>query len=293
MRSNQRRKGVSRKRIKVSIVIAAYNEEKEIWKVLDSLKGQDCEIIVVDDKSEDRTVEIAKKYGCKIFTSGKHSLAYSRNFGIDKAKGNVVAVLDASEFTVAPNFVKEVKKTFEKDRNIEGLYVREKYKKRTLVNRLGWYRTFYKPYVVVRVFRKIKRKDGKSKIRYDESVPFWNVDTAINDQLGVIDIFFFPIKQKWGKVKYCGSTYIMFDMFPTWTSLFDSWRGYGEVKLMSFSLSSALEPLLFAVTSPIVALHRLIKFRKLECLLIPVFDTVRTVGFIYGVLRGVLGSHKY
>lgn len=274
---------MGKKRIKVSVVVAAYNEEKEIWKLLDSLKGQDCEIIVVDDKSEDRTVEIAKKYGCKILTSGRHNLAYSRNLGIDNAKGDIVAVLDASEFIVAPNFIEEVKKAFEEDKEgkIEGLYVREEYKKKTLVNRLAWYRTFYKPYVVIRVFRKIKRRDGKCKIRYDESVPFWNVDTPINEQLGVTDIYSFPIKQKWGKVKYCGSTYIMFDMFPTWSSLVDSWIGYGKNRFM-------LKPLFFAITSPIITLHRLIKFRTIECLLIPIFDTVRTIAYIYGLLLRIL-----
>ena len=269
---------MDRGKVGVSIVIGAYNEEREIWKLLESLKGQGCEVIVVDDKSTDRTVEIAKKYGCRILTSGKHNLAYSRNLGIDNAKGNVVAVLDASEFTVAPNFVREVGKAFEEDSNLEGLYVREECKKRTLVNRLAWYRTFYKPYIVIRIFRKIRRKDGKSRIRYDESFPFWNLDTAINKHLGVTDIYSFPIKQKWGKVKYCGSTYIMFDMFPTWSSLADSWKGYGELRIM-------LKPMLFAITSPLVAIHRLIKFRKAECLLIPVFDTVRTASYIYGVLH--------
>lgn len=60
----------------VSIIIPAYNEESDIKDVLDSIKKQNypkekIETVVIDDKSTDRTAEIAKKYDVKII-KGQH-----------------------------------------------------------------------------------------------------------------------------------------------------------------------------------------------------------------------------
>lgn len=83
---------------KISAVINTLNEEKKIGRCLASLKGFANEIIVVDMMSTDRTVEIAKKYGAKVF---KHRrIGYvepSRNFAISKAKYDWIIILDADE----------------------------------------------------------------------------------------------------------------------------------------------------------------------------------------------------
>jgi (heptosyl)LPS beta-1,4-glucosyltransferase len=83
---------------KISAVINTLNEEKKITRCLSSLKGFVNEIIVVDMMSSDRTVEIAKKYGAKIF---KHKrIGYvepARNFAISKAKYDWIIILDADE----------------------------------------------------------------------------------------------------------------------------------------------------------------------------------------------------
>ena len=53
----------------VSVVIPTYNSEKTLEKCLKSIMDQtfkNIEIIVVDRFSEDRTVEIAKRYGARI-----------------------------------------------------------------------------------------------------------------------------------------------------------------------------------------------------------------------------------
>lgn len=83
---------------KISAVINTINEEKKIGRCLASLKGFASEIIVVDMMSTDKTVEIAKSYGAKIF---KHKrIGYvepARNFAISKAKYDWVLILDADE----------------------------------------------------------------------------------------------------------------------------------------------------------------------------------------------------
>ena len=49
--------------MKASIILPAYNEEKHIGGVIEKIPDK-YEIIVVDDGSTDRTMEVAKKYGC-------------------------------------------------------------------------------------------------------------------------------------------------------------------------------------------------------------------------------------
>lgn len=81
----------------VSAVITTKNEEKNIERVLTSLKNQtypDIEIIVVDNYSSDKTTEIAKKFTRKVYQKGPER-SVQRNFGVAKAKGKYVLIIDA------------------------------------------------------------------------------------------------------------------------------------------------------------------------------------------------------
>lgn len=81
----------------ISAVVLAKNEEKQIKQCLESLSWCD-EIIVIDDNSTDKTEEIAKKMGAKVYI---HSLegdfSQQRNFGLEKSKGDWVLFVDADE----------------------------------------------------------------------------------------------------------------------------------------------------------------------------------------------------
>lgn len=81
----------------LSVVILAKNEEANIADCIKSVKFAD-EIIVIDDNSEDRTVEIARKAGAKVYTRElKDDFASQRNYGLKKASGKWVLFLDADE----------------------------------------------------------------------------------------------------------------------------------------------------------------------------------------------------
>jgi glycosyltransferase involved in cell wall biosynthesis len=85
----------------LSVVIITHNEEANIGRTLTSVqplvadgKG---EIVVVDSGSTDRTVEIAKSFGAKVFIEEWKGYAAQKNSAIDKAEGDWILSLDADE----------------------------------------------------------------------------------------------------------------------------------------------------------------------------------------------------
>jgi (heptosyl)LPS beta-1,4-glucosyltransferase len=83
---------------KLSIVINAQNSEGDLENCLNSVKNLADEIVVIDQESTDSTVSIAKKFNCKIFTHEKVKFVeMARNFGISKASGDWILVLDPDE----------------------------------------------------------------------------------------------------------------------------------------------------------------------------------------------------
>jgi glycosyltransferase involved in cell wall biosynthesis len=81
----------------ISAIVLTKNEEKNIKDCLKSLSFAD-EIIVIDDYSQDRTREIAKKMGARVFKrSLNEDFASQRNFGLDKANSKWVLFVDADE----------------------------------------------------------------------------------------------------------------------------------------------------------------------------------------------------
>jgi glycosyltransferase involved in cell wall biosynthesis len=82
--------------LKVSIVIPTLNEEKNLPSLLDELKDikKIKEIIIIDGYSSDKTVEIAKKYNCKILFDKKAKGSALRK-GLDYATGDIIICMDA------------------------------------------------------------------------------------------------------------------------------------------------------------------------------------------------------
>ena len=93
-----------------TILVAAYNAEKYIGKCLDSLLGQtlqDIEVIVIDDKSTDRTREIIARYAAgnscvhSLFLEENRGQAHARNAGLKVANGNYICFLDSDDWLAA------------------------------------------------------------------------------------------------------------------------------------------------------------------------------------------------
>jgi glycosyltransferase involved in cell wall biosynthesis len=96
------------KNLPVSVVISAYNEEKKLGDCLASVSWAD-EVIVIDNESTDRTVEIAKKFDAVILTRPNNlMLNVNKNYGFTKAKHEWILSLDADE-QVTSELAEEIK----------------------------------------------------------------------------------------------------------------------------------------------------------------------------------------
>jgi glycosyltransferase involved in cell wall biosynthesis len=82
----------------LSLVVSAYNEEKNLPRCLSSVKDLADEIIVLDNGSSDKTSEIAKNAGAKVYEQPNHQmLNINKNYGFSKATGDWILNLDADE----------------------------------------------------------------------------------------------------------------------------------------------------------------------------------------------------
>lgn len=111
---------------KISIVVSAYNEEKNLKNCLDSVHALANEIIVVDNESLDKTAEIAKQNGAVVFSKPNNlMLNTNKNFGFSKAVSEWILNLDADE-EVTPELVQEIKKVIAEKNLINGYKIPRK-----------------------------------------------------------------------------------------------------------------------------------------------------------------------
>ncbi len=86
-------------KIKLSVVLATHNEEKNMARCLESIGQLADEIIIVDGRSTDNTVKIAKKYDARIILVDNDPTHFhsQKKIAIDAAKGEWILQLDADE----------------------------------------------------------------------------------------------------------------------------------------------------------------------------------------------------
>jgi glycosyltransferase involved in cell wall biosynthesis len=82
----------------ISVVLATFNEAKNLPLCLKSVKGFAEEIVVVDGNSQDDTREIAKRFGGRVIsTTNKANFHINKQMAIDAARGDLILQLDADE----------------------------------------------------------------------------------------------------------------------------------------------------------------------------------------------------
>lgn len=110
----------------LSVVISAYNEEKLIGRCLQSVRKLADEIIVVDNESQDATIEIAKKFTTNIFSAPNVlMLNINKNLGFSKANSDWILNLDADE-EVTPALAKEILSVIRSNPSQNGFWLKRK-----------------------------------------------------------------------------------------------------------------------------------------------------------------------
>jgi glycosyltransferase involved in cell wall biosynthesis len=115
--------------VKISVALITLNEEVNLLRTLESVQplvrdGQG-EIIVVDSGSTDRTLEIARSHGAKIFIESWKGFAAQKNSAMEKAAGEWVLQLDADEALEA-ELADEIKRELGQKQNLDGYWIPRK-----------------------------------------------------------------------------------------------------------------------------------------------------------------------
>lgn len=109
----------------VSVVLATFNEEKNLPECLESVKNIADEVVIVDGTSKDSTVKIAEKYGAKVLVRENPPIFHiNKQIAIDMAKKDWVFQLDADE-RVTTELESEIKKAIE-DKEYNGYWIPRK-----------------------------------------------------------------------------------------------------------------------------------------------------------------------
>lgn len=100
---------------KISIIVPVYNTEKYIGNCIESILKQsekDFELLLIDDGSEDQSVEICDRYAAKdrrikVIHKPNGGVSSARNLGLDTAKGKMIFFIDSDD-TVGPDYLKNL-----------------------------------------------------------------------------------------------------------------------------------------------------------------------------------------
>ncbi len=144
--------------MKLSVVLAVRNEEENLRACLTSVKDIADEIIIVDEYSTDRTIEIARKFGAKITQEPHHNIFHiTKQKALDLAHGEWILQLDADEI-IASKLAQEIKQVIN--------MTDEEIKNRKIIDKRKWG-------LFMRHQRLIEERDGSVGTKTGEIVAFF------------------------------------------------------------------------------------------------------------------------
>lgn len=144
---------------KLSAIIVALNEEINIETCLKSLQWVDEIIVVIDDRTTDRTEEIARFYTSHVFVQEWQGYSGSKNFALSKATGDWIFWIDADE-EVTPNLQTEIQKAIRQGKKYAGYEIpRLAFFLGRWIRHSGWY-----PGYVLRLFQRSKAQFNQALV---------------------------------------------------------------------------------------------------------------------------------
>jgi glycosyltransferase involved in cell wall biosynthesis len=207
----------------LSVIVIALNEEHDIEGCLESVREIAEEIIVVDSGSEDRTVEISRKYTDRIFHNIWTGYGPQKQFALDQAKGPWVLNIDADE-RVSDKLRDEIRKklagnTHESGENAYDLSFHHYFLGRRL--RFGGVQGESH----VRLFRKDRAAYGKTKVHEGIEVapPIGRLSGTI-DHFSYRDVSDYLKKCNWYTSLSAGEKFSNGERFAVWHHLRLPWE---------------------------------------------------------------------
>jgi len=136
-----------KKKATISVAIITLNEEDRLPTCLATLDFAD-EVVVVDSGSSDQTVEVAKKYGARVFNKAWQGFGAQKQFAIDQCRCDWVLIVDADE-QLLPETLEEIKKTVKLSADSAYSLPRKNYFLNRWIRHAGWW-----PDRTVRLFKR-------------------------------------------------------------------------------------------------------------------------------------------
>ncbi len=108
--------------MKITVVVCAKNAEKYIGECLESINNQTVrpeKVLLIDDSSEDSTIEIAEKMGVTVIANEGHKLYDARNTALKHCDTELIAFTD-SDCAIDPKWVENIISVFESHEDVGG-----------------------------------------------------------------------------------------------------------------------------------------------------------------------------
>jgi glycosyltransferase involved in cell wall biosynthesis len=102
------------RRVRLSAVVITFNEERDLPACLESLRGVVDEIVIVDNRSADRTREIARRFTDKVFERSFDGYGPQKQYALDQTVGEWVLNVDADE-RLTPELAAELTQVTQND----------------------------------------------------------------------------------------------------------------------------------------------------------------------------------
>ena len=144
-------------KLKISLIIPAYNEEKYIGRCLDSVientENRLFEIIVIDNNSTDKTsIEAGKKSGVRVILETNKGVTRARQRGFMESTGDIIAFIDA-DCEVPKGWIEKIIKEFSENNNLALLSGPYKYigitKTQSILEKIYWNIIAYPVYLLL------------------------------------------------------------------------------------------------------------------------------------------------
>lgn len=178
----------------MSVTIIALNEEENIARAIESVRGFAQEILVVDSGSSDRTAEVARHLGARVIVNPWRGYGQQKNFAQSQASHDWILNLDADE-EISPELAIEIQQVLERDegKNIRG-YTKPRLSKYLghWIKHGGWYpnrilrlaNRRYSSWSEPEVHEELVVSGAVLPLRYDLlHYPFFNIQDQITTNL--------------------------------------------------------------------------------------------------------------